>query len=986
MIDILVFLIRSQNAAIVLTKRELCTLCETFEVSPNEKAVNESEGPLICSYPASVVELPNEVFDDEDFRLELANFLSSAGVIDSDPPLPPPTHPEYVSAMLSSVLRSVGHADSTAPLCGAFRSGCINVPRITKHVRDEVSRNRWSDSQDVWRRSSLWLLIRVAIQMSVDGASGRASYKRFMLFFACTLASDESNTTLSNDLLHLMSSTILRRLRKLGTSVPDWLSEIAMETCTCLQEVLDARWKELSNRPFLFQNPPPDELIRDACISLPNSGEYIRNVLENPVREFGHTPFYPSHGYRGTLQDFLSSDGTFFDDAHADDPDVTLYDIERAVERDIDGWVAYVTNVEDACFQLGTLMGRYVARAEKKEGAPEDASDKFLTELELYVAIDKLVVKEVPMLTDYSPEIPIAFLERLLLRKTTSLHRLSCAYRYLSARHSQSCPGWSVLSSEFTEDSFPVRYYDQSPHLQDLKTWIEEDAAQGDTEHSGTQGENAEVSPLPTKLLYAKAVVFELHCPMYIRIWRSAAACILHCFHSGIFDRLGAEKEHYLLACLPELQPYRSECQGPYFPVEIHFACFYPVGSQSRNDPILRYAVHHPTQHHVGHRLSIWQPNIGYELNDRQLPLHFCYLPEPNGPQSICTRHLQIYMNSASHTSNDVLAAQSDCPADLSLDEFIAFAHLRSGGSLQWLSILQGLRSRTLNLHYHLVLYVLAHATFQVGPLDLSTGTWIWHQELEDPSFCNALLDELETLFVEVGAGSVDGVLMNSISLLLTRVLASSPGQCVSKRAIVILRSVRRKTFNWVQDILYDLTQAPTNYERRILLKELATACRSTFGVDPATFCKHFRSAEDADALLSCALLMRIFFVDCNYSILLDQDRHLSLAIEEVLRDIILSDPSDYGIDLAVGKVFACYRPGARWWEHLQDPNTRWLMCSTADQPLRTVHINLLDGTLRVDGLLLGNFLRESLGWWNHQLREILDLVRMLCTLINLCS
>ena len=970
----------------MFTKRERCTLCETFEASPNEKAVNESEGPLICSYPASVVELPNGVFDDEDFRLELANFLSSAGVIDSDPPLPPPMHPEYVSALLGGVLRSVGHTDSTAPLCGVSRSGCTNVPRITKRVRDEVSRNRPGDIPGVWRRSSLWLLVRVAIQMSVDGPSGRASYKRFMLFFACTLARDESNTTLPSDLLHLMSSTILRRLSKLGTSVPDWLSEIAMDTFTCLQEVLDARWKELSNRPFLFQNPSSDELIRDRCISLPNSGEYIRNVLENPVRESRYTPFYPSHGYRGTLKDFLSSDGTFFDQAHAVDPDVTLYDVERAVEHDIDEWLARVTNVEEACFQLGTLMGRHVATARKKEGAPEDASDKFLTELELYVAIDKLVVKEIPMLADYSPEIPIAFLERLLLRKTTSLHRLSCAYRYLSARHSQSCPGWSVLSSEFTEDSFPVRYYDQSPHLQDLKTWIEEDAAQGDTEHSGTQGENAEVSPLPTKLLYAKAVVFELHCPMYIRIWRSAAACILHCFHSGIFDRLGAEKEHYLLACLPELQPYRSECQGPYFPVEIHFACFYPVGSQSRNDPILRYAVHHPTQHHVGHRLSIWQPNIGYELNDRQLPLHFCYLPEPNGPQSICTRHLQIYMNSASHTSNDVLAAQSDCPADLSLDEFIAFAHLRSGGSLQWLSILQGLRSRTLNLHYHLVLYVLAHATFQVGPLDLSTGTWIWHQELEDPSFCNALLDELETLFVEVGAGSVDGVLMNSISLLLTRVLASSPGQCVSERAIVILRSVRKKTFNWVQDILYDLTQAPTNYERRILLKELATACRSTFGVDPATFCKHFRSAEDADALLSCALLMRIFFVDCNYSILLDQDRHLSLAIEEVLKDIILSDPSDYGIDLAVGKVFACYRPGARWWEHLQDPNTRWLMCSTADQPLRTVHINLLDGTLRVDGLLLGNFLRESLGWWNHQLREILDLVRMLCTLINLCS
>ena len=909
------------------------------------------------------------MFDDEDFRLKLANFLSSTTVINSDPPLPPPTHPEYVSALLSGILRSVGHADSTAPPCGIFRSGRTNdVLHITKRVRDEAS------GGPVWRRSSLWLFIRVAIQMSLDRASGRAAYKRFILFFACTLARDEGNTTLSSDLLHLMSSTILRRLSKLGTEVPDWLSEMTMETCTCLQDVLDARWKELSNHSFLFQNPSPDELIRDTCISLPNSGEYIRNVLENPVRESRHTPFYPCHSYRGTLQDFLSSDSTFFDEAHAVDPDVTLYDIERAVEQDVDEWLACVTNVQEACFQLGTLMGRYVTRARKKNGAPEDASDKLLASLELYVAIDKLVVREVPMLADYSPEIPVAFLERLLLRRTTSLHRLSCAYRYLSARHSQSRPGWSILSNEFTEDSFPVRYYDKSPHLQYLKVWIEEEAAQGGTEHAGTQGESAEVSPLPAKPLLAKLVVFELECPMCIRIWRSAAACILHCFYGGIFDGLSAEKEDHLLACVPELQPYRSECQGPYLPIEIHFAWFYPVGSQSPNDPILRYVVHHPTRHHLGSRLSIWQPNIGYELNDRQLSPYFCYKVEPNGWQSISSR-LQIYLDSTSHTSNDILAAQSDCPTDLSLDEFIVFAHLRSGGSLQWLSILQGLRSRTLNLHYHPGLYVLAQAAFQVGPLDLNTGTWIWHQELEDPSFCNALLDELEISFVEVVAGSVDGVLMNSISLLLTRVLASSPDQCVSKRVITLLRSVRRKTFNWVQDLLYDLTQAPTNYERRTVLMELATACRSTFGVDPATFCKYFHSAEDADALLSCALLMHVSFVGHSYSKLLDRDQHLSLAIEEVLRDIILSDPSDYGVDLAVGKVFTCYRPGARRWEELQDPNTRWLMCSTADQPLRTVHINLLDSTLRVDGLSLGNFLRPSLEWDGNELHSILYLV-----------
>ena len=193
---------------------------------------------------------------------------------------------------------------------------------------------------------------------------------------------------------------------------------------------------------------------------------------------------------------------------------------------------------------------------------------------------------------------------------------------------------------------------------------------------------------------------------------------------------------------------------------------------------------------------------------------------------------------------------------NLSLNEFITVGHLRSGGSLQWINILQGLRSRTLNLHRHQVHFLIARAVFQVGPLNLNTGTWIWHQELQDSSFCDALLDKLENLF-EDGAGLIDGVLMNTISLLLTRVLASSPSEDVSARAITLLRSIRRKTFSWVQDLSYDLEMAPTNKERQILLQTMAATCRSTFDVDPVALRHLLHSAEDVDTLLSCAFFSR---------------------------------------------------------------------------------------------------------------------------------
>ena len=785
------------------------------------------------------------MFEDRDFQLELANFLSLSSAVDSDFLRPPLAHPQYVTALLTGILRDVGRI--------------ADVIRVTKRIRDNVSHRRLdcAGRRGDWRRSSLWLLIRVAIQTSVDRSPlGCASYKRFMLYFICTLARDENNATRSSDLLHLMSSKILRRLRKIGSLTPDWLSEKALETYACLREILDGRWKQLSVRASPFQNPSQDELARDTRLSLLDSGEYIRGALANPSTSPRSTAFHPSHHRRGTIGDFLSSNGSFFDEAYAADPVTTLYDVERSVEH-IDEWLASVTDVNDACAQLEILMDKYVERASRGrfQDGPEDASIKFLTMIELCIAVDKLVVQEIPMLADYSPEIPTAFLERLLLRRTTSLHRLFCAYQYLAARQLRSRSGWSVLSNEFTENSFPVRYYDQSVHLQQLKVCIEEEAKKIDPADAGLQPEVGDVglalthdghqpeeqsprrqlvpdraggrSPLPVLLSHAKVVVFELQCPSCIRIWRSAVAQVW--YYNGISFKEDAKK-HRLLADVPELQPYLVERQEPLLHLQIRFAYFYQEGLQFRNSPTLRYVVHHS--------------ELGLsELDTQSIGHDFSY----DSPF-----HRKEYAN-----SNDVLAAQADCPADHSLDEFIASAHLRSGGSLRWLNILHGLRSRTLNLRRRSVHYLIARAAFQVGPLDLNTGMWIWHQELQDSSFCNALLDELDGLFVD-GAGLIDAMFMSTISLLLTRVLASSPSEDVSERTIILLRSVRRKTFGWVQELSYDLEKAPTNLERRDLLLHMASTCRSTFDSDPAIHCKLFHSVEDVDALLSCAFLIQV--------------------------------------------------------------------------------------------------------------------------------
>ena len=54
-----------------------------------------------------------------------------------------------------------------------------------------------------------------------------------------------------------------------------------------------------------------------------------------------------------------------------------------------------------------------------------------LTVVELWIALDKLVVKQVPILRDHSPEIPVSFLEKLLLHDPLFLRPLSLTVEYI---------------------------------------------------------------------------------------------------------------------------------------------------------------------------------------------------------------------------------------------------------------------------------------------------------------------------------------------------------------------------------------------------------------------------------------------------------------------------------------------------------------------------------------------------------------------------
>ena len=222
-------------------KQDHHTLYEPFRVVPDvEQGARQK---IICSYPELAIEISNGVFDDGNFRYGLANFhyrfneaesqRDSFGCQDGGDGL------GYSTGRLTGIMRSIG--------------SIVGVTRITKGVGYQAAtykffRSRYEDTPRLyalatsWGRSSVWLLVKVAIQLSLDRSPhGHATYKAFVLFLLCCLANHAVKTGLSSDRLHLMLVKVFRRLRRIPPPVPRWLSDAALQTCTDLRRTLHDR-------------------------------------------------------------------------------------------------------------------------------------------------------------------------------------------------------------------------------------------------------------------------------------------------------------------------------------------------------------------------------------------------------------------------------------------------------------------------------------------------------------------------------------------------------------------------------------------------------------------------------------------------------------------------------------------------------------------------------------------------------------------------
>ncbi|MCJ1353709.1 MAG: hypothetical protein MMC33_003696 [Icmadophila ericetorum] len=1013
--DVLTLHLRGQNAGLIVRRVREEYYFESFELSPTNEAVMNTAGRLHRSFPGPAIAVAAHRVKDASFYEPLSEFLVRMDLETPSEVQPifeksnsrvneirDTVDPRLITEMFTGILRAVGRP--------------VDVPRIQKNTREEVL---WSDALCPWRRSPLWLLLRVALQTTLvryDPKLANVRYKSFILYFLARIIRDALNST-SSHLLFSMCAKLSRRALKLEHLGAFHGMEFVRGTIVKVHQKLQSKWNSLQVCEKTIELKGIS-FLHDTRLTIPGLKSYLKKMTSRPIVT------RTTHGFNPACSTRLlegSKKLPKFEHSWSEDIDrrsLELADLEKWVANYLSDWTRVQLGNPNACTNLANLIESYAELARLcYSGNPEETSIMLLTILELWIALDKCSVDQISLLHDFDPGFPEALFDPLLLPKKDHLKRLVLAEKYLANRRTRATSKSSYAFDEFaSSESLGVRYFNQSAKHQELRARIEADAAtekyrkfseyaakrrqyqdlirdassqfcqyeksynylgREESTHSGScfkcslerDAANIDIAihehPLPTGDLNVKAAVFELDIPDVIYTWRDATFRVL----VDVFSTQEHEQE--------------DGCDKLYFLQSYHGLQKYFVSKVGR---IRMASVAKPwvVTHHRSKKISQISEDgvcvnngLKYNIYDFKAENWTRNLTNKCGVLEICTfllpdayRNLQYAVQGTTHTSNEVIAGQDACPQDLTIHEFYAFASFRAGHRLQWRNIARELRSRTLNFSREETLMLVAQSIWQAGPLGNDALYRESHVDLAEEDFALSLISSIDDALGTI-EGSWQGASAARIFIFLTtRLLSCSPCDNVRAHCLTVLSRARKITLGWTRNLKKRL-QSETGDEElgklneRIL--ETALTCHGTFDVDEQDLPKLWSSKGSVEAITECSIITHDHCpvgqkrLPVSIRTLLRRFRRISHAVERSLRVHILNTQHNHdGLKSTIRLLWAAYRPSTQW-EALDQPCERWLKSEASSHSEDTVlvHYNILDGTLLLNGCPLARLPRQ---------------------------
>jgi len=984
---------------------------EAFEASARPADVMGCAGALTWCFPGCAVAVSVKTFEDKNFQAELAHYLermSREAISEFRPQAHKggsvaaetrdTTDPKLITEMLMSMLEALGKR--------------FTPTKTQKHIRDDVC---WAVGKDPWRRSPLWLIIRVGLQRalaSLFGAKeGLVQYKNYVAFVLADICTEISqNVACKAETIAFVRSKLARRLHKLQKkdSLLGHLEAPFAKTLDTANARLNDDWSTIQrSRRKYVETVPLTVDPTNLKLSLVNSGVFLRRILgERLQRQLPSIPDLSCQP-RGMLDIYALPVG-HFDKLTSHELHLALADLESWVKNQLPGWMRSTQASDQVCQALRKLMQSYEnAALPAYVSNPERLSLALLTIMDIWVSLDQYVIHLYPTLQDYSPRLPSTALSPLLLATLSDMRRLQIIEMYLKQRQQLSNEKLPSVFADPAQGSFADRYYAQCEDMQRLKAkivcdgtakevakrqeWREKtdlyktttDQARRATHvwkwiWSVRQGRYVEVHDrecakcaledkasklsisvnepsLPADTMQAKAIVFELRCPQGFAAWRDATWSVIN--DLGHVARSTTDLAETTLRNYSGLETYLQ----PSLP---------RLTLATRQKSILK--THYKTQKFAIEEGAVLQTNsLIFALFDTQTSTYTSQATEPPDfgrhcittlPQHSNYSSLQFAVNYTRHTPNQVQASQSKCPSNIGIHEFLAFQDMRTGANLQWLRLLRELGSTNLDFSDEATHSLVVHVALQAGQGLIDDPWRVAHSMLKEQRFCEKLVQQIADRFNTIKANSRETHFMKSLIVILLRILSLGPASNWMTQAQKLVCDIREAVYEWMKKAREELHNAPDGDSARKRSREVLSAgllCRRTFGAEISNGLS-LMEASTLSRFIECAIVVHnntpssLLALPPQVRADILHDWHLAHSLEAKVYVSLSSSSS--ALTYAVNRDW----PGTRQfspWIFLAAPNERWATATTLEGTSgsqQVAHYNILDGRLLVDGRLLG--------------------------------
>ncbi|XP_055297736.1 uncharacterized protein LOC129566134 [Sitodiplosis mosellana] len=866
--DTFAMFVRRQNCVImihVLTDAKLNgelspnTIVATFPGRLHSREIYEHDSDIEYNYPQNAVKVDfSQMLRSEEFANQLCLLCEHLPIEESK-------KRNHVSKWLLTVLTNERSTTASPE----------EFPIITKKVRDvKVGETK----VNYFQRCAVYMSVKVMLQhsltMHLGPETGKFIYKIVMLKFLiamCTSYKYSECDTFNIDLLSQMIAKLGRRIEKLSENVPDSIAESleynefynvsiddAKHTIAVIRSKINDRIQRIQ-----FEDEQKSRLrpLRDlnfeadTCHTMPRLREYLGERLTEMPQSASHSRYSVKPYRRYQNRRHTGSQ------AHAPaGHDEKFY------------WIGYENYVlhemsrkdEEMCAQeMRQQLIDYREYAEEKyKRDPVMYSRLILVHLKLIAVLDRRATMEYPLLKKHRSCINSNIFSSLLLLQRIDMETALHLEKYFRMRNESAFNPGLIEEKMVSEASFSVKFARENAEIRKVRDEILK------LDEANIQSQKARWSQGREKVEKIREQANRLGCTFLTDssgdTFHAGKCKRCHLHHDAKkvrieqYEQLLPKEDYLQLAIAFELQipdtiaylrdilyGFVKFCAGKPSILNIkgNWVEFNDISQFNESES--KFVTLGSTKRRRLEYIHVDEPfkrlyvqnsfNCTYHVLNEAIPTS---LPD-DAIQDVCTfktngeyAGLQWTLNSTSHTENQVLSRQSECPQSLSLSEYKHFGALRADGHrLQLRKLFAMIETEALSFEKESVLSLIMQTLWECGVRET-------HSDFSDSKFCSAMIELLRKFVNQQKDNWMHPFKLVMATLISIRIFEINDDGAMADEIVGLLISIRGIVWDWIDkifDVMHKAKNPTEASERDLRLKLIYVAITGslTFSIFP---------------------------------------------------------------------------------------------------------------------------------------------------------